>query len=128
MISLALLVICAILSICCSRSSYWVLRFCAGSSWTVLSVYWINNPILAPGSGEQQLLIIALFGIAFAFYFMVFWNSSIGGNGGRFRSGMRRLFMGDEEAPSVSPREARRAKNAEYQAKVDAALRGERRR
>lgn len=127
MISLALLAICAILSLGAIRSSYWVLRFFAGSTWTLLTVYWINNPILTVGSQEQNLLIMVLFGIAFAFYFMIFWNST-GDFAGRFRGGLRRLFMGDEEAPSASPREARRARNAEYQSRVDAALRGERRR
>lgn len=118
MISLALLVICAILSIGAIRSSYWVLRFFAGAAWTILTVYWINNPILAVGSPEQQLLIMVLFGVAFAFYFMIFWNSN-GESVGRFRGGLRRLFKGEEESPSASPRESRQARNAAYRERIN---------
>lgn len=129
---LALFVFGGILTFVGARSTYYILKVIAGFSWILVMAYWIASPpsTIAVGSSVHTMGIVIFIGMAVACFFWVFWTTKLsnGQESGRWRL----PFMQSEEEEELSAQQRRKLTRTErtdiYIARLNAALRGERRR
>jgi len=127
---LAFFLLPGIVSFLCMRSSYPILKFCAGVAWWVAAFYWNTNPpsSVVVGSSVHTLMLDLLGVIGVAFVIYVFWNTKRenGVERGRFHLPFTQT---DEEAEQERARERYYASHSEraasHMARVNAARRGE---
>jgi len=107
MITLALLVVCAIFSFAAVKSSYYVLKFFAGVAWWALGAWWIYNPIVVGASPANDILLVLVFFGGLAFMFMPAWytKNENGQEVGRFAVRLPRFLGGRSEAEETSEAE-----------------------
>lgn len=133
MIFLGLLAFAGIMSFIGARNSFWIFKFLAGCVWAIVGMYWINSPQggVVHGSSVDTGIIILFFFIGIAFGLSAFWTGKFSNGqetGGRFRL----PFMQTDEEEELARQQRNMAswhQGADvYTAKLNAALRGERRR
>ncbi len=132
MTSAGIIAICGILTFIASRSSYDLWKVLAGVAWSGLLAWWIKTPIGGDATSPEQtiMLLLSLFA-AVACFFWAFWVKQMK-NGVESGGKWRLPFMQSEEDEELSAQQRRLPTRTErttaYRNRLNAALRGERRR
>jgi hypothetical protein len=130
---IALFLVCGILTYVGVRSSYYPLKFFAGVSWLFMMIYWLGNPpsSIVVGSTTHTVGMLIFIGMSLAMILMPFWytKNKDGVEIGRFRVPFLSPTEEDEEAERQRRHTpSRQERTNAYADRLDAALRGERRR
>jgi len=131
MVGDTILAMAAILTYFASRTSYHVLKVLAGAAWVGLGVWWSYTPFAPQGSPTMTIVLTVVFMAGVAIFFWGLWEVKYDKSGkevgGRLHLPFITKSYGEESEVPDSPITTLRQRNTKYQARLDAASRGERR-
>ena len=111
------------------KTSYYILRFFAGTLWWALGVWLIRTPLIAGNDPLNDIMLTICFFAGFAMMLMMGWRTNESGEG-RFNIRVPGFLGGqsEEEELSVTRRNAMtsRDRRADYRTRANDALGGRR--
>lgn len=130
---IGLFILCGIMSFVSAKSSYYILKVICGFCWCLLLAYWVKYPpsIVTAGSEVHTMGVVIFIGIAVAFFFFPMWAPKFQNGqelGGRFRLPFMSTEEQEEEERQRRHLPTRNERVSEYRERLDAAMRGDRRR
>lgn len=112
------------------RSSYYILRFFAGTLWLALGVWLIKTPLVAGGDPLNNIMLTICFFCGLAMMLGMNWRTNESGEG-RFNFRIPRFLGGESEEDELARRRySARTSNerrATYRERANAAIKGRRR-